>query len=86
MKSFEEKLEQLESINEKINSGDVPLEEAIGLFDQGIRLAKDLEKTLSKVERKIEILVNQPESPDENPDLELFRDLAETTYSEDDGG
>lgn len=75
MKSFEERLARLEELNAKITEGNIPLEEAVTLFEEGIKLAKGLEKDLAKVERKIEILVNQPESPHEEPALELFPEL-----------
>lgn len=77
MKSFEERLEQLEKLNEKISEGNIPLEEAVALFDEGIKLARGLEKELSKVERRIEILVGESEAeqPDEQPRLELFPEL-----------
>jgi len=72
MKKFEDRLERLEVLNEKMKEGSVPLDEAIDLFEEGIKLARSLEKDLSKVERKIEILVNEPESPQDEPNLELF--------------
>jgi exodeoxyribonuclease VII small subunit len=75
MKSFESRLKRLEEINETINSGDIELEEAVTKFEEGIRLAQGLEKELSKIERRVEILLNQPESADEKPNLELFPDL-----------
>lgn len=77
MKSFEERLERLELLNEKIDEGNLPLEEAVALFEEGITLARGLEKELSKVERKVEILVedSQPGGEDEKPNLELFPDF-----------
>ena len=72
MKKFEERLEKLEELNEKMKAGSIPLDEAVGMFEEGIKLAKSLEKDLSKIERKIEILVNEPDSPEEEPNLELF--------------
>ena len=76
MKSFEERLTRLETLNEKMKEGDVPLDEAVRLFEEGIKLARGLEKELSKIERKIEILTNEPESKEqEEPNLELFSDL-----------
>lgn len=77
MKTFEEKLERLEEINRSIRNSEIPLEKAITNFEEGIQLAAELEKSLGKIERKIEILVNQPESPEEKPHLELFPDLGE---------
>ena len=81
MKKFEERLEKLEDLNEKMKAGSIPLDEAVGMFEEGIKLAKSLEKDLSKIERKIEILVNEPDSPEEEPNLELFPGL-ETPQNE----
>ena len=72
MKNFEERLTNLEELNEKMKSGNIALDEAVQIFEEGIKLAKGLEKDLSKVERKIEILVNKPEKESDEPNLELF--------------
>ena len=77
MKNFEERLLRLEELNEKIADGEIPLDEAVSFFEEGIKLAKSLEKDLGKVERKIEILINQPETPADKPNFELFPDLTE---------
>jgi exodeoxyribonuclease VII small subunit len=73
MKSFEERLNRLEELNEKLKIGNIGLEEAVEIFEEGIKLAKGLEKDLAKIERKIEILVNEPEKPEDKPNLELFQ-------------
>ena len=80
MKSFEERLERLEELNEKIDEGNLPLEEAVALFEEGIALARGLEKELSKVERKIEILVEDTKGDEavKQPNLELFPDVEDT--------
>jgi len=75
MKNFEERLARLEELNEKMKSGNIPLDEAVEMFEDGIKLARGLEKDLSKVERRIEILVNEPETPEEEPNLELFGEV-----------
>jgi exodeoxyribonuclease VII small subunit len=77
MKSFEDRLNRLESLSEKLREGKIPLEEAVSIFEEGMKLAKDLEKELSKIERKVEILVNEPvkkgaSGSGEEPVLELF--------------
>ncbi|NBF41438.1 MAG: exodeoxyribonuclease VII small subunit [Spirochaetes bacterium] len=77
MQTFEDRLERLEALSEKIRTGDLGLDEAVQTFEEGMRLAKQLEKDLSKVERKVEILVNEPDQPDEEPVLELFPELSE---------
>jgi exodeoxyribonuclease VII small subunit len=73
-KTFEERLHRLEEISTRMREGSCTLEEAAAFFEEGIRLAKSLEKDLSRIERKIEILVNTPNSPEESPELELFPD------------
>ena len=44
MKSFEERLNRLEELNDKIADGEIPLDEAVSFFEEGIKLAKGLEK------------------------------------------
>ena len=80
MKNFEQRLEKLEIISEKIRNSDIPLEEAIDFFEDGIKLARTLQKELDSAESRIEILMNAPyDSPesdetgaDEKPVLGLF--------------
>ena len=72
LKKFEERLARLEEISEKIKSADLPLEEALAAFEEGIKLAKTLEKDIDKIESKVQILMNQPVQPQDKPELELF--------------
>ena len=75
MKSFEDRLGRLETLGEKIRKTDIPLDEALKAFEEGIRLARTLENDLEKIENRIEILMNSTEAPaDESPELELFDD------------
>jgi exodeoxyribonuclease VII small subunit len=74
-KNFEERLQRLETLGEQIRKTDIPLDEALKAFEEGIRLAQALEQDLDKIENRIEILMNSTEAPaDESPDLELFDD------------
>jgi len=73
LKNFEERLGRLETLGEQIRKTDIPLDEALAAFEEGIRLARTLESDLEKIENRIEILMNSTEAPaDESPDLELF--------------
>jgi len=73
MKNFEERLERLEVLGEKIRKTDIPLDEAIKAFEEGIKLARTLELDLEKIENRIEILMNNAQDlADESPELELF--------------
>jgi exodeoxyribonuclease VII small subunit len=56
---FEQAMEQLETIVAKLESGDVPLEQAIELFQEGMRLSRICSKKLESVERKIEMLLEE---------------------------
>ena len=76
-KTFEERLQRLEKIAEKLREGKISLEEAVSLFEEGMKLARSLEKDLSRVERKVEILTREPEGEKEEPGLELFPELSE---------
>ena len=77
MKSFEERLIRLEELSENIKDGSHSLEDTVSLFEEGIKLSRGLEKELSKIERKIEILINNPTTPEKKPNLELFPELHE---------
>lgn len=72
MKDFEKRLARLEELSESINNQDLPLEEALGIFEEGIKLAKNLEKDLEKLEGRVKILMNQPDEKTEKPELDLF--------------
>jgi exodeoxyribonuclease VII small subunit len=73
MKSFEERLERLETLGEQIRKTDIPLNEALKAFEEGIKLAQSLEHELEKIENRIEILMNSSDADSgESPDLELF--------------
>ena len=75
MKNFEQRLQRLEELGEQIRKTDIPLDEALAAFEEGIRLARTLEKDLEKIDSRIEILINSAEAPpDESPELELFED------------
>jgi exodeoxyribonuclease VII small subunit len=73
MKNFEERLERLEKLGEEIRKPDIPLDDALRSFEEGIKLARALDKDLEKIESRVELLMNSPEAKgDESPELELF--------------
>jgi exodeoxyribonuclease VII small subunit len=74
MKKFEERLERLEELAERIKEPDLPLEEAVAVFEEGVKLSKGLERDLDKIQGKVEILLGTAEGPDgeEKPELDLF--------------
>lgn len=54
---FEEALQKLEAIVTKMEEGDLPLEEALKAFEEGVRLAKFCTSKLDEAERKVEKLI-----------------------------
>lgn len=58
--TFEESLEQLETIVKKLESGEVPLDEAITEFNNAMRLAKKCDEKLKSAEEAITKIV-QPD-------------------------
>ncbi|KAA0963869.1 MULTISPECIES: exodeoxyribonuclease VII small subunit [Streptococcus] len=52
-KKFEENLADLEAIVQKLENGDVALEEAIAEFQKGMQLSKELQKTLDQAEKTL---------------------------------
>lgn len=90
MKSFEENLSRLEELTANIRKQDISLEDALASFEEGIKLAKTLEKDIEKIEGKIQILMNQPVKADPSspvpqiniePQLDLFSGADATTGS-----
>ncbi len=60
-KKFEEALKELEKVVERLESGELSLEDALAAFEEGIRLVKYCNQKLTEVERKIELLVKDKE-------------------------
>lgn len=52
-KTFEESLSELEAIVQKLERGDVPLEEALAAFQEGMVLSKQCQDTLEKAEKTL---------------------------------
>ncbi len=69
--SFEDGLEQLETIVKQMEQGDLPLEKSIELFERGMKLSDSCRKQLAEAETRVEILTKragemEPE-PFDNP-------------------
>ena len=54
---FEDALSRLESIVEKLEQGELSLEESLAAFEEGIRLSRICSKRLDEAEKKIEVLI-----------------------------
>ena len=56
---FEAGLQQLELIVKELESGDLPLERALELFEKGMKLSETCRKQLEEAETRIEMLVRK---------------------------
>ena len=54
---FEASMKALEALVEKLEHGDLPLEEALKQFEQGVALARNCQAALKAAEQKVEILL-----------------------------
>lgn len=56
---FEDCLQRLEQIVDELEKGNVPLEQALKLFEEGLQLSSSCRKELEEAEGKVEILLRQ---------------------------
>ena len=56
---FESKMQELAAIVEKIESGELSLEEAMQQFETGVKLTKECHQALQTAEQKVKVLVEQ---------------------------
>ena len=59
LKDFEKSLQQLEKIVTQMEGGELGLEESLNQFEQGIKLAKKCQDTLSTAEHRVEQLIEK---------------------------
>jgi exodeoxyribonuclease VII small subunit len=57
--AFEKELDELEAVVKKLESGDLPLEESLKLFERGVALSDSCRKQLDEAETRVEILLKR---------------------------
>ena len=62
--NFEVSLQKLEKIIEKLEDGDISLEESVKSFEEGIGLVKECQKQLSQAELKVKKLLDNSDTVD----------------------
>ncbi len=62
--SFEDTLAGLEAVVLKLESGDLPLEDALQAFEEGVRLARVCSARLDAAERRVHLLTRSPDGQD----------------------
>ncbi len=61
--SFEKNLERLDAIVRQLEDADLPLEKALQLYEEGMKLSEVCHKQLEEAEGRVEILVKKTGSP-----------------------
>ncbi len=61
-KGFEETFAELEMAVERLESGNLPLEESLATFERGIGLVRDLTARLDQAQRRVDVLLRDEDS------------------------
>lgn len=57
--NFESSLQELEALVEKMEHGDLSLEESLSHFERGVQLSRTCQQALKEAEQKVEILMQK---------------------------
>jgi exodeoxyribonuclease VII small subunit len=57
--AFEAALAQLESLVTRLEAGDLPLDEALRTFEQGVRLTRECQSALAAAQQKVQLLLQR---------------------------
>jgi exodeoxyribonuclease VII small subunit len=74
MANFEEQLTALESVVEKLERGDLSLDDSVHLFEEGLKLSNACKKELEAAEGRIQVLVEQGRNAMRVVDLDVVKD------------
>ncbi len=64
---FEESLAELEQLVERMEQGNLALEESLKLFERGVQLTRTCQKALKEAEQKVHILLEENGEPTLHP-------------------
>lgn len=67
--NFEEAMARLNQISEILESDNVPIDEALNLFEEGLDLSKKLQDVLEGYEEKVKTLVAKHQKDDQNENV-----------------
>lgn len=57
--NFEKSLAELEELVERMEDGELSLEESLAAFEQGVRLTQDCQKALTEAQQRVQVLMQQ---------------------------
>ena len=64
---FEESLNKLEGLVEKMESGDLSLEDSLKTYEEGIKLTRECQQALKQAEQKVNLLIEKNGSAESEP-------------------
>ena len=64
---FEQALAELEAVVERLERGDLPLEEALSVFERGVELTRHCQSALKAAQQRVEILVKREDQVQVEP-------------------
>jgi len=64
---FEQSLAELESLVERMESGEMSLEDSLKAFEQGIKYTRDCQNALAKAEQKVQLLLQKNDQMEAQP-------------------
>ena len=71
MPTFEERLTSLEAVVERLERGELSLDESVRLFEQGIHLSNACKQELDQAEGRIQVLVETPNGAPQLAEMDL---------------
>lgn len=69
-KTFEESISELEEIVHMLESGDAPLDEAVSLFEKGMKISAKCHEQLNKAEQKVKLVTENADGTVSFADLD----------------
>ncbi len=82
MPNFEEQLTALEAVVQRLEEGELSLEESVRLFEEGLKLSNACKKELEAAEGKIQMLVDRGKAGMKVVDFETEEDVEDTEDGE----
>lgn len=72
VQDFEQSMRELEALVERLEQGDLPLEDALKQFERGVALTRACQTALKAAEQKVEILMKASNTDEGEPVIEDF--------------
>ncbi len=69
--TYEENLDRLKSVVERLERGSLSLGESLKLFEEGLRLSETCDSQLEEVEARVRVLLEEPRALNPRKDIEL---------------